>query len=263
MRRCVIATVSAALLAMPGAAAAQSAFPAGGNDMVVTLGGGLRVQPEFEGSKAYQVVPFPMIGLRFTVNPFTGEPISEFGFGVAPAFRFVGKREVGVGTDLFGLKPIDAALEAGLRLEYSWAFGRAFFELRQGFGGHHGQIADIGADAISDPLPGVKLSVGPRVSFASDDFMDTYFSVSAAQATANQAAGGALTAYNAEGGLRSFGLGGRIDYELTPQWLLRFEGAWNRLAGDAGNSPIVKKAGDANQFSVGFGAAYRFGLDKK
>lgn len=259
MRKITFALLAATVLASAAPASAQqAAFPSPADDVIVTLGGGVRLQPEFEGSGRYEASPFPIIGLRFMVNPFTGEPTSEFGFGIAPAFRFIGERNAGVDSRLGGLNRIDAAFEAGLNLSYTTSYARGFLEIRQGSGGHDGMLFDVGADAIFLPAPGLKVAVGPRLSFATDDYMSTYFSVSAAEAGASVVG---LPAYDAGGGLRSFGAAIRADYDLTPQWLLRFDAAWNRLAGDAGDSPIVTRIGDRDQFTVGIGAAYRFGID--
>ena len=52
-----------------------------------------------------------------------------------------------------------------------------------------------------------------------------------------------------------------LDYDFTPQWTGKFEANYSRLAGDAADSPLVQKIGSRNQITVGFGLAYRFGVD--
>ncbi|MEJ1160880.1 MipA/OmpV family protein [Prosthecomicrobium sp. N25] len=256
MRRPVlIAALLAALL--PGAAAAQTAAPAW-SGAVVTLGGGPKLQPEWEGSKNYLIAPFPIVSLRFSVNPFTGEPTSDLGFGVAPAFRYLDSRSGGVDKRLRGTERVDAALEVGAVVDYTLPYARAFVELRQGFGGHDGIVGDLGVEGILRPAPGVKVSVGPRLSFADDDYMDTYFSVSPKVAGRTN-----FSRYEADAGIKSYGAGARIDWDFNPHWLVRLDGTWNRLTGDAAKSPIVRRAGDRDQFTLGLGAAYRFGIDGK
>lgn len=252
MRRAVLAAL--AFLA-PAAAAAQT-LPAPGDDVIVTLGLGPKVQPEYEGAKSYMLSPFPIVGLRFMVNPFTGQPASEYGLGFAPAFRFLGERDKSVDKRLAGLNSVDMAFEAGVTVDYTVPFARAFVEVRQGFGGHQGQVVDLGAEGIFRPAPGLKISVGPRLSFASDDYMSTYFGV-----TKKEAGKSKFSAFDADGGFRSWGAAARADYEWSPNWLLRADASWNRLAGDAGRSPIVRKGGSADQFTFGIGVAYRFGVD--
>jgi outer membrane protein len=271
MRRTLFAAVSLAVSMLAGGlaalsdasaqtAAAQPAatFPAPGDDLILTLGGGLRVRPEWEGSKSYIVSPFPLVSFRFVTDPLTGQPTSDLGFGITPAFRYISERNGSMDHALRGLRPVDAALEAGVRLDYTWQYMRVFMEARQGFGGQTGQHLDFGVDAIVRPTAQLVLSAGPRVGFASDDYMDTYFSV-----TRKEAAKTKFSTYNADGGLQTYGIAGRADYSLTPQWLLRLEGGWFKLAPEAADSPIVRKAGDSNQFSIGVGAAYKFGIDYK
>lgn len=256
MRHVVLAAPVLLAIASAAPAAAQQALPAPGDDVVVTLGLGPKLQPEYEGAKSYMLSPFPIVGLRFMVNPFTGQPSSEYGFGIAPAFNFIGQRDAGVDKALRGLGTIDAAFEAGLTADYTLPYARGYVTVRQGFGGHQGQVAELGLQAIVRPVPGLKVSVGPTVSFATDDYMSTYFGV-----TRKEAAKSRFGRFDADGGLRAYGAAARADYDLTPNWLVRLDTSWSRLAGDAAKSPIVRKAGSEDQFTLGLGVAYRFGVD--
>lgn len=259
MRRLVLAVCLAAFpvtaeAADPAGKMAPSPYIAPGYDVLVTLGAGAQMKPEYEGADSYDVSPMPIFGLTFKLNPFTGQPTTETGFGIRPAFRYLSKRE-GSG-ELAGLNDVDAAFELGLNLSWTEQMWRVFVEGRQGFGGHSGQIFDLGADAILRPLPGVTASFGPRVSFATSNYVETYFNVSTTEAGLS-----GFSPYSADGGLRSYGVGGRVDYELTPQWLVRLDASYSRLADDLADSPIVRETGSADQFTVGLGVAYRFGFN--
>lgn len=245
--------IAVALAALPVPALAQTAP---GDDVVVTLGAGPMLQPNYEGSKSYLVSPFPIVGMKFMLNPITGQPGSDTGLGFAPSFRYLGERNRGVDKVLRGLKPVDASLEVGVAVDYTADLWRAYVEVRQGFGGHSGQVGDVGLQAILRPMPGTKISVGPKLSFATEDYFDTYFSVTRREALRSR-----YSRFDADAGLRAYGATIRADYDLTPQWLLRLDGSWMRLAGDAGRSPIVRKGGAVDQFTLGLGAAYRFGVD--
>jgi outer membrane protein len=260
---CLAPLTAAALLgsAATGLAAdAAGIAPAGSvlaaYDAMVTIGAGIEVRPDYEGADSYGVGPMPILGLKFRVNPLTGAPTSDTGFGIRPAFRYIGKRD-GTGK-LAGLDTIDAAFELGLNLSWTERTWQVFVEGRQGFGGHSGQVFDLGADAILRPTPGLTASLGPRVSFATADYVSTYFDVSPAESAASL---GAFSTYDAGSGLKSYGVAGRLDYELTPQWLLRLDASYNRLASDLADSPVVRNAGSADQFTVGIGAAYKFGFN--
>lgn len=259
MRRLVLAaclTAAPALAHAADPAYAPPAYAPPGHEVTVTLGLGAQVTPSYEGSDSYDLGPMPIFDLKFRHNPLTGAPSSDTGFGIRPAFRYVGKRAAT--GELAGLDAIDAAFELGLNLSWTDEMWRVFVEGRQGFGGHHGQIFDLGADAILRPLPGLTAAIGPRVSFATSDYVETYFDISAAEAAASLSG---FSAYSADAGLRSYGVGARLDYELTPQWLVRLDASYSRLADDLAHSPIVREAGSADQFTVGLGVAYRFGFD--
>lgn len=235
-------------------AVAQSATSS--YDAILTFGAGARFQPEFDGSKNYVLSPFPIVGLKFLRSPFTGEPTSDTGFGVRPAVRVLQKRDFKAGDPLFGLAKVDTAVELGVEVDYTDTWFRVFAEARQGFGGHRGQILDLGADGIWRPTKQLKVAVGPRLSFASAKYMDTYFGVSAADSVAT-----GLPTYRPGGGLRGAGLGGTVTWDVDANWFIRADAGWTRLSSKAADSPIVRTDGSRDQFSVGLGAAYRLGVD--
>lgn len=229
--------------------------PAAGDDAIVTLGGGGRVAPAWDGAKGYLLSPMPIIGLKFLRSPFTGQPTSDTGFGIRPTFRYVSQREFGPASPLFGVAKVDAAFEAGLAVDYTDTWFRAFVEVRQGFGGHTGQFVELGLDGIVHPTRQLTIAAGPRVSFASSEYMRSYFGLSAADSLAT-----GIARYDPKGGYRGAGLGGVATYEIDPHWLVRADAAWTHLGDEAARSPIVKAAGNRDQFTVGLGVAYRFGV---
>ena len=146
---CLVAFPVAAEAADPAGKMAPSPYIAPGYDVLVTLGAGAQMKPEYEGADSYDVSPMPIFGLTFKLNPFTGQPTTETGFGIRPAFRYLSKRE-GSG-ELAGLNDVDAAFELGLKLSWTEETWRVFVEGRQGMGGHSGQVFDLGAEV--DPAP--------------------------------------------------------------------------------------------------------------
>lgn len=240
----------AAFLLAAGLGAAHA-----GDDMVVTLGGGLKTEPGWDGSKSYVLSPHPIIGLRFLRSPLTGEATSETGFGIAPSFRYLSKRSFGPASPLAGLPNVAAAFEAGLTVDYTDRNWRAFVTARQGFGGHHGQIFEFGLDGILHPMEKLTLEAGPRLSFATADYMRTYYGVSAASSLAT-----GVAAYRPGGGYRGAGLAGRATWDIDRNWLVRGEASWTHLSDGIADSPIMRAEGARDQFSVGVGVAYRFGV---
>jgi len=224
-------------------------------DVIVTLGGGVRLQPSFDGASSYILSPMPIMSLKFLRSPFTGEPTSDTGFGLFPSFRFMDQRK-GVGK-LAGLDTVAATFEGGVGFDYTDTYFRAFVEIRQGFGGEHGQTADFGLDGIFRPVDRLRLSAGPRLSLASVDYMRTYFGVTAPETAAS---GGKFDTFRPGAGIHGLGLGGNAVYEIDPHWEVQANAGWTHLVGDAASSPIVKKAGNGEQFTVGLGVAYKFGV---
>ncbi|WP_333825480.1 MipA/OmpV family protein [Pinisolibacter sp.] len=253
MRRILLAALIASAATLP--AAAQTA-PAGGYDAILTLGGGGRYQPSWDGAKDYTLVPFPIVGLKFLRSPFSGEATSDTGFGIRPAFRMLDKRSFKPGDVLFGLDKVDLAVELGVEVDYTDTWFRVFAAARQGFGGHTGQILDLGVDGIWHATKDLTFAAGPRLSFASAKYMDTYFGVTAAESLAT-----GLAAYKPGGGYRGAGLGGTATWDLGNNWFVRADASWTHLSDDAASSPIVKADGSRDQFTVGLGAAYRFGVN--
>ena len=245
--------IAAAVPFVATSALAQS-VAAPGDDVVVTVGGGLRTDPEWDGAKHYVLTPFPIVGLKFLRSPFTGEPTSDTGFGIAPSFRLYSKRHFDPGSPLFGLSDVATAFEAGVTVDYTDTNFRVFASARQGMGGQHGQTFDLGLDGILRPLPQLKLEAGPRVSFATANYMRAYFGVTDAEAAAT-----GIASYKPGGGLRAAGLEAVATWDIDKNWFVRGDAAWNRMTSIATDSPVMKAAGNRDQFTVGLGVAYRFG----
>ncbi|MEP2706616.1 MAG: MipA/OmpV family protein [Roseibium sp.] len=227
---------------------------------VVDLGVGAMVKPRYEAADSYLVYPFPLISIGRFYVPGLGQVVDgrrKSGVFVYPSFGFVGKRKASDDSDLTGTNEVDWALELGLGGGFRTEHFRAFAELRQGINGHHGQVGQLGLDGIIYPGEKWEVSAGPRADFASGNYMDTYFGVSSTEA-ANSA--GNLTQYKASAGFKSVGLAVRGSYDWSDDVRLHLQGGYDRLIGDAADSPIAK-VGSENQFSIGLGATYRFAFD--
>ncbi|HVZ54640.1 MAG TPA: MipA/OmpV family protein [Pseudolabrys sp.] len=239
--------------------------PGAASEWTVTLGAEGRVVPTFEGSDRYTVVPFPVFDLRRAGTPPTFHSAYDgFGFGVidtgrfrlGPAFKVRLPRNESDDSDLKGLGDVNWAVEAGLFADYwvtPWLRTRA--EVRQGFGGHDGIVADLTADVVVPVAPRWTLSGGPRLTLATNAATAPYFSVTAAQSAAS-----GLPIYNASGGVHSYGVGAQARYQWSPQWTTYVFAEYERLADGAANSPIVTQRGSANQLDVGLGVSYSFDM---
>jgi outer membrane protein len=254
-----------ALVAGAAAQAAPASSPVSASDWTVTLGAETRVLPTYEGSDRFMLWPFPMFNIRRagTPAPFRS-PRDGFSFGIldtgrfqaGPTFKVRFARHEGSDPDLRGLGDIPWALEAGAFVDYwpaDWL--RTRVELRQGFGGHHGVVSDLTADLVMPVTPQLTLSGGPRVTLATAAATSPYFSI-----TPGQSAASGLPLYNAGGGWRSFGAGAQARYQWSPQWASNIFLEYERLAGDAANSPLVTQRGSRDQIQVGIGVTYSFDM---
>lgn len=223
-------------------------------DIIIDLGLGVALQPEFPTARDYEAVPFPLVRLRFLRLPFFGEVMTgeERAFSIYPSFNIVGERNEDDAFYLEGTGDVDTAVELGAGAAVRFGQIRGFVEARYGVTGHDGIIAEAGVDAIIDQFERFELRLGPRVSFASDEYMDTYFGVGPGTPF--------LADFDPEGGFKDVGIEAEASYALTQNLWLHGRAGVTQFVGDAADSPITE-AGNDLEGTVGIGLTYRFGLD--
>lgn len=226
----------------------------------IDLGIGGVISPKYEAADGYSFKPFPIIAVGRFFVPGLGQVVDgkkRRGIFFYPSFGWQGERSPSDDSDLRGTDTVDWALELGLGGGFRTDHFRAFVELRQGFNGHTGQVGELGFDGIVFPLERLEVSFGPRASFASNEYMDTYFGISSAEAARS---GGNLSRYNPSAGFKSLGLETRFSYDWTDTTRLHLRAGYDRLIGDAADSPFAR-VGSKDQFNVGVGVSYKFSFD--
>ncbi|PWK75512.1 MipA/OmpV family protein [Aminobacter sp. AP02] len=258
---CISAAVSVLVLASGAATADEGAFGWFSGDWYLTLGATGMVRPSFEGSKSYMLSALPIVSLgkagpelRYSSRN-DNISLALIDDGVVRA-GVAGKINFGRDADdeLQGLADIPWGGELGGFFEFyptDWMRARA--ELRHGIRSHNGFVADIAVDAFHDVAPNVRVSGGPRVSFASADYFETYYGVNAQQSAAS-----GLGQYDPGSGINSVGVGGAIGWKATDNVVASLFTEYSRLMGPAGDSTIVKERGSRNQVTVGVSTSYRF-----
>jgi outer membrane protein len=233
-------------------------------DWTVTIGAQGKLMPEFEVADAYSISPVPIFSLRRSGkaarfrSPFDGASISVFdagGFHFGPAAKFKGARkESDYPEELRGLGDVDWTIEVGAFAEY-WFFDwfRTRAEVRRGFNGHEGIVADLSADVVKTFDERWTFSGGPRVTFADTKATAPYFGINPAQSALS-----GLPVFDAKGGLYSIGAGLQATYQWTPQWEIRSYVEYGRLMNDPASSPLVTERGSRDQITVGLGVSYTF-----
>lgn len=242
-------------------------------DWTFSVGAATIFKPAFTGSKDYQAMLVPdfkieykdeffasLFGIGYNVINHDGwraGPIVKLDFGRTEdddnPFRIAGKKT----EALKGLGDVDATLELGGFVEYEYDKFSCTLELRQGVGGHEGLVGETGLnfkDTANFIGRSVMYAIGPRAMFASSNYNNTYFGISS-----SQSARSGLAKYDADGGLVSYGMGMFAATPISDSLSLGFFGSYERLTGDAADSPLITERGDRNQFMSGISISYEFG----
>lgn len=262
-RRLLSILVGAFLASGPAAAFAGDGDAWWSGDWYLKVGAAGFVAPRYEGAKSYLLQVQPLISLgkagqtvRFSSrndNPsfafFDNGPIRAGVVG-----KLVMPRNANDSADLKGLDPVKLGVELGGFVEaYPTDWVRVRAEVRQGIRSHDGVVADLSADAFTDLTPTVRLSAGPRLSLASNGYMDAYYKVDGREAIRS-----GLAKYNPNGGLQSAGIGGAITWQATEKIEASAFTEYKRLLGDVAESSLVRERGAKNQFLIGLSSTYRF-----
>jgi len=227
---------------------------------------GPQLSPAVPGASDLSFGPFVEVGRARGDAHFAFEALDEsFGFpvvelgpvSIGPALNFSGKRTPAkIGA---ALPNVGGTFEAG-------AFGqtqlsdavRARAEIRHGLGGHGGWIGELSADYVARDGDKWLVSIGPRVTITDSRYQRAYFGVTPAASSTS-----GLAAYRPGGGVSSIGVTAGWLQQLGPRWGLAAYARYDRLVGDAGNSPIVRGPGSRDQPSVGIALSYIFGRVEK
>ncbi len=239
------------------------------------VGAGALYAPAFAGSKDYQIIAFPNVKVEFKDLFFASmkegvgyNVIHSNGWRVGPLVKYKferkedGSNPFRVGgnksTALKGLGNVDATLECGGFVEYSYEPFSYSVELRQGIDGHKGMIGDANINysgAIKRFGPTIFYAVGPRATFSDSEYTNAYFGINQTQSVSS-----GLNRYNAGGGLVSYGLGGFMSMPLIDQVSVSLFGGYDRLGDEVADSPLIKQRGSENQFAIGLSVTYKFDL---
>jgi outer membrane protein len=223
---------------------------------------GPQLVPRFPGSDRVNVRPLVDVARARGDDLFEFEAADESfgpglwqggGFEVGPALSFEGKRSR---RDTNGLlPPVGFTVELGGFAQYQVtpAF-RLRGELRKGLGGHRGWIGTVGADYVARDGDNWLFSIGPRLTLADDRYNRAYFGVLPATAVAS-----GVRAFDAKGGVQAAGVTAGLIRQITARWGVYGYAKYDRLVGDAGDSPVVRRFGTRNQLSGGLALTYTFG----
>ncbi len=231
---------------------------------IVTVKGTVATSPKWDGSHINTLFGFPSMSLRRpNEKPVWSSPDESVGynirvnemFSLGPVIAYRAGRYNTGDRDLDGIHDTDWTLEPGLFMQ-AWIVPnvlRARIEVRRGFRAKEGFVADMGADWVNT-FGNLAVAVGPRMSLGDGPFMRNYYGVTELDAARNAG----VTAYRANAGVKSVGVFASAAYRFNETWDATLFGGYNRLMGDAGDSPVVKRYGSRDQWTVGTTIGYSF-----
>ncbi|MEA2092948.1 MAG: MipA/OmpV family protein [Pseudomonadota bacterium] len=240
------------------------------------VGLGVAVSPDYEGGNDYEAVPAPFgrynwasgrsVSLggtggsekaaRLAANIISTEQSTVWKFG--PLLQYRLKRDDNVDNKKVSrMKEVDAETELGAFLGFkSGALMAAV-----------GYVTDVSSESDGSlwylkggyDLPvnqKFSMNVGVHLTYADDDYMDTYFGVSR-----KDSARSGLPQYTASSGFKDTGLALTGTYQFNQKWGMLGNVSWTRMLNDAEDSPLVdgsRGQGDKNVYAAVVAVTYAF-----
>ena len=226
-------------------------------DWSFSLGAGVALEPEYEGSKTYQAAPLPIVEVKYRDLAFLS---AQKGLGWN-AFRTRNFRVGPVATYYLGsndrptgIGDVDPGVQVGAFAEYAfdhWKFDtRVLYSVS---GSSEGGRVNLGA-AYGTRIEKVwQVILRANVTLLNDNEMKTYFGINAREASDS-----GLAEHSPSAGFSDVGLDLNVIYEYSKAWSILGIARAHYLVGDAADSPLVKDKGTEFQFYGGLGVAYNF-----
>ena len=261
-----IAIITLAVFAWAFASSAAEAAEPGGR-----VGLGVSLIPDYEGSEDYDA--WPVVFGRYTwsngmyadlggtsdgrAGRAKGNVIAEQWVEMlkaGPVLQFRRERDDADSDRVDRMEKVDHAFEAGAFLGLAknrWLVNlTAVTDVSDE---HDGTLVELAAAYKVLANEQVDLTFGLGATYADEDYMQTYFGVSPAD---NARSG--LPVYNADSGVKDVGANLAVQYKFSSAWGALGAVRYNRLLGEAEDSPVVDNEGSENQFFFSLAAVYFF-----
>ena len=215
------------------------------------------VSPEYEGSDDYGFGSgLNLAGswrdtLFFKGKTLGANIIRQKNLKAGPILAWTSGRDEDDDDNLEGLGDVDSSIEAGGFISYRYKPMRFRLEARQDIdSGHEGALVEL-SGGTTLPFDRALLFVSLGTTWASDDYMKSYFGIDS-----KQSANSGYKKYNAESGIKDVKVSVTSGYKISARWRIGGKFEYKRLVGDAADSPIID---DKNQYLAGFGLTYHMG----
>lgn len=237
-----------------------------------TIGGGVGWAPDYQGSDDYEAVPIAL--LRWEQKKgrfFEAGPTPDIG-GLGARLNLLGSDEPLILGPIVNYRERrsdvdDDAVDSLDSVGTSWELG-GFIGLRSeswnlvlqavqdAADGHDGALVSLGGGYDSTLWGGWddwNFGIRGHGSWASDDYMDSYFSISGSDSVRS-----GLRTFEADAGLLDVGGDLSLSRAIFSNWSLTGLFSYARLLNDAEDSPVTDDAGSADQFFAGGLLSYHF-----
>ncbi len=223
------------------------------------LGALAGIGPDFEGSEDYEPAAVPYLHISWRdrivlhVNSLRGRVLQAGPWDLGVRFRLRAGRDQDENGALRGLGDVDRTVEAGAYARYRRGPWRVRLYAMQDIGGEHeGAVVEF-SGGVQIPFQRPWFVIKAGATWASDDFMQSYFGVDAGQARRAR-----LRPFAAEAGIKEVRLSIASRVPLGARWSVVGALGYKRLLVDAADSPLVVERGDDDQFAANLGLVYRF-----
>jgi outer membrane protein len=231
-------------------------------ETATSAGLGFGIVPDYEGSSDYTVVPLPFLSMRFAnnmsilwvANKARADLVPSPNWMAGPLVEYIRSRADVDNNKVDRLKNVDAALMLGGFVGYRIdRFSFTLEAMQDVANGNEGTLVRLKGSyhmPIDEEWSALFIVY---TTWADSDYMDAYFGIDSADSARS-----GLHKYDADSGMKDVGFVVPVTYTPWEHWSFMGAVGYKRLVGDAEDSPVVDKAGDANQFLAGAFIIYKF-----
>lgn len=250
-------------------AQAQNAASSGAKDWTATIGGGLAYVPDYEGSNDYEYVFTPVFKASYRDLVFVDSDRMALGVNavrtknlrMGPLIAYRNGRDPGDTEDLKGMNEIDYSIELGAFVEAQFGQFTVGLDMYQDLvESHEGFLAEFSGAYTFRPMRKLTASIGASTSWASENYMHSFFGVTGTEAAnmQNNYNQTNISAFEPTAGFKDIGLHMNTTYSFNRNIGLTGFVSYTRMIGDNKDSPIVDILGDDNQYMLGLTLSYTF-----
>jgi outer membrane protein len=237
------------------------------------VGLGVTYKPDYEGSDDYEggIAPFGRynwasgryISLAGTAGTERAARVKgnilrkegRDGLELGPVLQYRLKRDDDVDNKKVSkMKEVDAATEAGAFIGFT--SGNFSFDVTYATdvsSEHDGSLLYFNGGYRIPVNDKFDMKLGAHVTWADDDYMDTYFGVSG-----GDSARSGLKKYTASSGIKDAGISVTGFYRFNQSWGVAGLLGYTQMLNDAEDSPLVNNVGDETQMKAVVAVTYSF-----